>query len=182
MTSYRIEIVDGGAIVTDADGVLIGYREFESLLRAMAKSRRDYQAKYVALVKSAADFNELFPDSRLIYPFIHQWAIHIPYSGRRPANAPIFSGAYVISTKEHPNIVKIGRTKDMYLRSFEWDSSKSPFSGRVTYDPIAFIHTPLQVDVERYMHLLFADVRERGNEWFAREPVEAWLRQIQARP
>lgn len=178
MNIYRMTVDDeGNAIVTDPFGTVLPYREFEALLRALNKVRREYQTHYLEQVNSLNDFQALFPNSRLEYPFDHQWAIHVPYSGQRPKNAPVFGGVYVISTQEYPDIIKIGRTKDLYLRSFEWGGAKSPFTGNrdVRYVPVAFIHTPLQVDVERYLHLRFDEFRHPGNEWFTREPVQDWL-------
>lgn len=178
MERFKIREDYGHWFVRDLDGHYLNAGELHALIQSLLETHKllvdSPMSTQEAVLKASieARVEKLLEGAEVHYS--HQ---HI-YMGYRPDRHRIgqstrFAGVYVLTSPARRDQVKIGVSSDVYLRTKQLYYDY----GRVPMEVIAVIESLAPAALETALHRKFASCHIDG-EWFARQPVEAWLHEV----
>lgn len=172
-TEYRIKHQYGGFFAYDEDGRPLNQQALANVIRGLIDTYEQMESCDQDKVRNqylAARAHEIIAEATIHMPVNHPYACHGDCN-RRPPDEKRFMGVYVVSTMSRPGRVKIGRSKDIFIRT------KGLYHqyGQLPIKAHAIIEHPEYQLLETYIHHELNDYRIEG-EWFEAEPALEYIR------
>ena len=178
LTQFKIIERADYLFLRDHKGELVDVETLNRVINDLTRTKEalvgglTQQRQLLAQVE-AGSVERAFQDAHLVYPF------NQPFKAINTA----LRGVYFLSVRQKPEIVKIGRTRNLSSRAAQVRKCALAFGiEKPELIPVGFIHTAHELIVERYLHKLFDEHLAYFEEWFNRLPVEQWLRSNADKP